>query len=239
MRSLDWWRAKVSCYTGFHLVSARAVRRLLCPHLGQKPENLLTRQVVLPSRPYVVLDRDGTLIVERHYLSNPDQVELLPGVSAGLRALLHAGFGLVIMTNQSGIGRGYFTEATLEQVHERMCQLLAMEGIGLKEIYFCPHIPEDRCRCRKPETGMVERAQQELGLDPVVSFVVGDNRPDIELGRRVGATTLLVQTGYGAQVVADPMVKPDFIVDDLIEAASVIQTIMVERKKGVVGETVG
>ena len=86
---------------------------------------------------------------------------------------------------------------------------------------------------------MVERAQQELCLDPAGSFVVGDNWPDIELGRRVGATTLLVQTGYGAQVAADLMVKPDFIIDNLIEAASVIQKIMVQQKMGALGETVG
>ena len=166
--------------------------------------------------------------MERHYLSNLDQVELLPGVGVGLRALLHAGFSLVVTTNQSGVGRGCFTEGTLEQVNERMCQLLAMEGVSLEGIYFCPHIPEERCRCRKPETGMVELAQRELGLDPAVSFVVGDNTPDIELGHRVGATTLLVQTGYGAQVAADLTVKPDFIVNDLVEAASVILNIMVQ-----------
>ena len=180
-------------------------------------------------RPFVVLDRDGTVIVERNYLSDPDQVELIPGAGSSLLALSRLGLGLLIATNQSGIGRGYFDQARLEQVHQRLNTLLAAEGVQLDAIYFCPHLPEDSCSCRKPETGMMERAAGQIGLDPSVSFVVGDNQTDIDLGRRMGATTLLVRTGYGARVEATA--QSDYVVDDITDAASVIQH-LVERKQG-------
>lgn len=180
-------------------------------------------------RPFVVLDRDGTVIVERNYLSDPDQVELIPGAGPSLLALSRLGLGLLIATNQSGIGRGYFDQARLEQVHQRLNTLLAAEGVQLDAIYFCPHLPEDSCSCRKPETGMMERAAGQIGLDPSVSFVVGDNQTDIDLGRRMGATTLLVRTGYGARVEATA--QSDYVVDDITDAASVIQH-LVERKEG-------
>lgn len=175
---------------------------------------------------FVVLDRDGTIIVERHYLSDPNQVELIPRVGSSLRALVQSGLGLCIATNQSGIGRGYFDQSRLDQIHERLRVLLAAEGVYLEGIFVCPHVPEARCHCRKPETGMLERAAFEIGLDPSSSFVVGDNRVDVELGRRVGATTLLVKTGYGAQVAADPMLRPDYVVEDIGEAAATIQRIV-------------
>ena len=180
-------------------------------------------------RAFVVLDRDGTIIVERHYLSAPDQVELIPGVGPSLLAMSRLGLGLLIVTNQSGIGRGYFDQARLEQVHNRLRSLLKAKGVQLDAIYFCPHLPEDSCSCRKPETGMMERAVGQIGLDPSVSYVVGDNQADIELGRRMGATTLLVRTGYGAQTEATA--QSDYVVDDITGAASIIQQ-LVERKQG-------
>ncbi|MCH7706297.1 MAG: HAD family hydrolase, partial [Chloroflexi bacterium] len=174
---------------------------------------------------------DGTVIAGRNYLSSPDQVELIPGAAASLRALSQLGLGLIIATNQSGIGRGYFDQPTLAQIHERLCSLLETEGVRLDGIYFCPHTPEEVCHCRKPEVGMLEEAASQVGLDPTASFVVGDNWSDIELGSRVGATTLLVRTGYGRQVEADQSVKPDYVVDDITQAASVIKQ-LVEHKQG-------
>ena len=182
-------------------------------------------------RPFVVLDRDGTVITWHNYLSNPDQVELIPGAAASLRALSQLGLGLIITTNQSGIGRGYFDQFTLGQVHERLCSLLETEEVRLDGIYFCPHTPEEVCHCRKPEIGMLEEAASQVGLDPASSFVVGDNWSDIELGSRVGATTLLVRTGYGRQVEADPELKPDYVVNDITQAASVIELLM-KHKQG-------
>ena len=190
----------------------------------------------LPKRPFVVLDRDGTIIVERHYLSDPEQVELIPGVGSGLRRLSQMGLGLIVVTNQSGIGRGYFDQARLNQIHERMNALLAAEGVRLDGIYFCPHSPEEACHCRKPETGMVERAAEEVGLDPTASFVVGDNWADMELGRRIGATTLLVRTGYGAQVEPDLKVTPHCVVDDLAAAALAIQRLVAQGRRATANE---
>ena len=177
-------------------------------------------------RHFVVLDRDGTVIVERHYLSDPDDVELLPGAAEGLRQLREMGLGLVVITNQSAIGRGFFDEGRLEQVHQRLRELLAAECVQLDGIYFCPHLPDDNCGCRKPRTGLIECAATELGFDPRAAFVIGDKPCDVELGQRVGATTFLVRTGYGAQVEAEGVVVADYVVDGLDEVAQVIQDML-------------
>ena len=182
-------------------------------------------------RRFVVLDRDGTIIVERHYLSDPEGVELLPRVTSGLQQLSAMGLGLIVVTNQSGVGRGLFDTARLALIHQRLCALLAAEGIHLDGIYFCPHAPEDACGCRKPMTGVLERAAQELDFDPGSTFVIGDKPCDIELGQRVGATTFLVRTGYGAAVAADATVRPDYVVDGVWEAAQMIERLLVEDER--------
>jgi D-glycero-D-manno-heptose 1,7-bisphosphate phosphatase len=176
---------------------------------------------------FVVLDRDGTIIVEHHYLSDPCQVELISGVANGLRELSRLGLGLVVITNQSGVGRGFFNKVHVGLVHERMCQLLEAEGLHLDGIYFCPHKPEDDCPCRKPRPGLVEKAERDLGFDPQTAFVIGDKPCDIELGRQIGATTFLVRTGYGAQVAQERIITPDYIVDDIQEAAEIIKYLLV------------
>ena len=172
--------------------------------------------------PVVVLDRDGTLNVEVHYLSHPDQVELLPGVVDGLRALRSAGCRLVVVTNQSGIGRGYFDEARLTAIHDRLRGLLAEHDVVLDAIYHCPHRPDEGCSCRKPGPLLVERAGADLGFDPARVFVVGDKPCDIDLGRGLGARTILVRTGYGASHEAAGDAAADFVVDDLPGAARLI-----------------
>ncbi len=175
------------------------------------------------TRRFVLLDRDGTVIVERHYLCDPDQVALLPNAIQGLRQMQQMGLGLAIVTNQSGIGRGFFDRQRLTQIHDRLQQLLQVEGIQLDGIYYCPHVPDDRCSCRKPQPGLIHQAVQEFGLCPADSFVIGDKTCDIELGQRVGATTLLVKTGYGAALAAAGSVTPNYVVADLAAAAQVIQ----------------
>lgn len=177
-------------------------------------------------RRFGVLDRDGTVIVERHYLSDPCQVELIPGAAPALRQLSKMGLGLVIITNQSPIGRRLFSEERLELIHHRLLELLEAEGVHLDGIFYCPHLPEEDCRCRKPQPGLVELAAEELDFDSQASFMIGDKACDIELGRRVGATTLLVRTGYGAQVAAAAVVTADYVVDDLFDAAQVIQRLL-------------
>lgn len=174
-------------------------------------------------RRFVLLDRDGTLIAERHYLSDPRHVELIEGAASGLRRLREMGCGLLLITNQSAIGRGLIDEDRLTLIHQRLIGLLAAEGVCLDGIYFCPHLPEAECRCRKPMTGLVELAANEMNFDPRNCFVIGDKACDIEMGGRVGATTFLVRTGYGTQTAASGGVVADFVVDDLWEAALTIE----------------
>jgi D-sedoheptulose 7-phosphate isomerase len=189
-------------------------------------------------RRFVVLDRDGTLIVERHYLADPALVELYPGTAAGLRHLRELGLGLLVITNQSAIGRGMLDEARLEAIHGRLRELLAREGVRLDGIYHCPHVPEAGCACRKPLPGLLDRAARDLGFDPRAAFVIGDKRCDLDLGRAVGATALLVRTGYGAETARELAgdtgdAAPNPIVDDLREAARVIERLLAgERASG-------
>ena len=173
-------------------------------------------------RRFVLLDRDGTVIVERNYLADAALVELLPGAAEGLRRLAAIGLGLVVVTNQSGIGRGYFDWATLDAIHARMQALLGAEGVRLDGIYVCPHTPNDSCECRKPRRGLVDQAAARLGFDPAESVVIGDKESDIALGSRIGARTILLRTGYGAETEASGASSPDYVVDGLADAARVI-----------------
>jgi heptosyltransferase-2 len=172
-------------------------------------------------RPVVFLDRDGTLNRDIGYLCDPDQLELLPGVGAALRALREAGSRTVIVTNQSGIARGALTEARLELVHQQLRRLLEAEGASVEAIFYCPHHPDDRCRCRKPETELIERARAQLALKSAPSYVVGDKLADVQLAHRIGATSVLVRTGHGEQVLnhwPDGEQPPDHVADDLLAA---------------------
>jgi len=187
-------------------------------------------------RGVVALDRDGTLNVERHYLADPALVELIDGAAEGLRHLRELGLELLVITNQSGVGRGYFTEQTLASIHDRLRECLEAEGVELSGIYVCPHVPADGCPCRKPGTALLERAARERSFDPREAFVIGDKASDVEMGRRAGCTSFLVRTGYGAGVAASGEVDADFIVDDLREAARVLEGLL--SSGGAVG-TVG
>jgi D-glycero-D-manno-heptose 1,7-bisphosphate phosphatase len=180
----------------------------------------------MPRRRFVILDRDGTINVDRHFLADPAGFELIGGAAEGLRRLAKLGLGLVVATNQSGIGRGYFAGDDLEAIHGEMAHQLAELGVRLDGVYTCPHRPEDECDCRKPRTGLMERAAAELSFDPSEAFVVGDRPRDIEMGRAVGATTLLVRTGHGARFEREGRIDPDYVVDDLREAAEVIARLL-------------
>lgn len=142
----------------------------------------------------VFLDRDGTLIADRHYLSDPDGVELLPGAGAAVRRLNDAGYAAVLVTNQSGIGRGWYGEAEYRAVHGRLLELLAAEGARLDGAYFCPLAPDadDPAAMRKPGAGMFRDAARELGLDPGASWFVGDRLRDILPARELGGRAILV-----------------------------------------------
>ena len=175
------------------------------------------------SRKFVILDRDGTLVEERHHLTDPSQLSLIRGVGEALVKLVQLGLGLVVVTNQSPVGRGMLTLEKLELIHTRLRILLSEFDISLNGIYACPHTPEDDCNCRKPRTGLVDRAVSDLCFDPAAAFLVGDNISDIELGRRVGATTFLVRTGHGGDVEPTVGARADYVVNDLPAAASIIE----------------
>ena len=171
-------------------------------------------------RRFVLIDRDGTLNVEKEYLSDPDQLELIPGVGPALRRLQESGFGICVVTNQSGIARGYFDLDRLGQIHDRLKTILTAEGVTLDGIYICPHGPKDECTCRKPLPGMIQAAMAEHGFDPTLATVIGDKEADIGMGKAMGATTFLVRTGYGRDYEAHT--AANHVVDDLPAAVEII-----------------
>lgn len=175
-------------------------------------------------RPFVIFDRDGTLIEEKHYLADPAQVELLPCAAEAIQHVSSCGYAVIIVTNQSGVGRGYFTLDDVSRVNARMLELLGPAAECIEKIYVCPHGPDDNCPCRKPRTGLIDAAARELSLDPARSIVVGDKAADIELARNARARAVLVTTGYGAEALKAGA-TPDFAAADLNQAADWIATL--------------
>lgn len=167
-------------------------------------------------RPAVFLDRDGTIIEDLGYLSDPADVRLLPGVGAALRLLAEGGFLLVIVTNQSGVGRGMFDRASVDRVNARLAETLRREGVALDGVYVCPHGPEDDCACRKPAPGLMLEAARALGIDLEASYMVGDKASDAEAGRRAGCRGILTKRARrdAGACTADACVR------DLAEAAA-------------------
>ncbi len=179
----------------------------------------------------LVLDRDGTLIEEKHYLSNPEDVVLLPGVVEGLKAFREQGWGLVIVTNQSGIGRGYYTTEDFDAVQARLMSLLAEASVTIDGSWHCPHTPDDQCACRKPSTGMLDAACAQFQMRVSDCLVVGDKECDIALGALAGGCTALVRTGYGKTTEERRACEPDLIVDDLAALARwVLQPVVLTPK---------
>ena len=150
-------------------------------------------------RRVALIDRDGTIIVDRVYLADPEGIEFTPGAIEGLQLLRDAGFTLVLVTNQSGIARGYFDVARLEQIHARLRSMLAAEGLRLEAIYICPHGPDDGCDCRKPAPGMVKMAMRDLGFGPDQAVLIGDSDADMGAAAASGVAGLRVTIGgeYG------------------------------------------
>ena len=179
----------------------------------------------------IFLDRDGTLNVDVGYLHRLEDLELFPWTADALRLLKRAGFTLVVVTNQSGIAQGLISPGFVETCHEEMRRRLRPAGADLDALYYCNHHPRGSvaelaidCRCRKPMPGMVEDAARDLGLDPTRSWVVGDKWLDVNLGHAVGARSILVRTGWGADQERRREVgqRVDAICDNLIHATSVI-----------------
>jgi len=197
-----------------------------------------------PRRPAVFFDRDGTLNEEVEFLSAPDQLRLIAGAGRAVRAVNECGFLAFVISNQSGIARGLFTESDLIPIHAKFQQELGTCGARIDRIYYCPHhptagIPPYRvdCDCRKPRPGMLYRAAKDLGADLSRSYVIGDRIVDVLAGRNAGARGILVLTGYGANAVEECReqgVVPDYIAPSVGEAVDFI----LNEGKGVPTENV-
>ncbi|MFI4890034.1 MAG: D-glycero-alpha-D-manno-heptose-1,7-bisphosphate 7-phosphatase [Steroidobacterales bacterium] len=166
-----------------------------------------------------LLDRDGTIVVDKVYLDNAAGIEFLPGAAEGLRLLYTQGYRLVVITNQSGVGRGRFALDRVHEMNARLAEMVEEAGARLDGIYFCPHAPEDHCTCRKPAPGLILQAASELDFDPKEAVVIGDKDSDIECGRRVGATTVLISADLKA---SRSRIKADVVAADLVGAASAV-----------------
>lgn len=165
--------------------------------------------------PLIYLDRDGTLIEERDYLGDPKQVKLLPRAVAGLKSLDRAGLKWVIISNQSGVGRGLLKRRAVERVNRHFIELLRQRGVRVRGYYWCPHSPADHCPCRKPALGLVKKAARALKHTWRDGISVGDRKSDVELGQRTGGKGILVLTGYGRENRRKGLVgKPDFVAKD-------------------------
>jgi D-glycero-D-manno-heptose 1,7-bisphosphate phosphatase len=170
----------------------------------------------------VFLDRDGTLIAEKNYLHRPEDVEIFPGAGPALKKLSTAGYKLLVVTNQSGIGRGYFTLADAEKVNQHLCRQFARDGVHFEKIYIAPEAPDQPSRARKPSPQFLFDARDEFGLNLAESFMVGDKLIDLECGWNAGIKkSILVRTGYGAELAGEPdgKLKDAVIVDGLPGAA--------------------
>jgi D-glycero-D-manno-heptose 1,7-bisphosphate phosphatase len=173
----------------------------------------------------VFLDRDGTLIEDKDYLSRPEEVVIYPGAPQALRRLMDAGFQLVIVTNQSGVGRGYFTLADVENVHRYLINKLERDGVRFEKIYVATEAPEQASRGRKPSPQFLFDARDELGLDLAQSYIIGDKLLDLACGWNAGVKrAILVRTGYGAKVESQKTAElaRAVVVDDLVAAAKFI-----------------
>lgn len=180
-------------------------------------------------RPAVFLDRDGTLLEEAGYLDRLERLVFFPYAIDAVRQLNRGGFAAVIMTNQSGVGRGMYGEAFVKQAHDVIGQAMAAGGARIDGFYYCPHHPAAEveryrraCDCRKPGTGMIRQAVADLDLDLARSFSVGDKWSDVEAGAAAGARGILVRTGYGrsSELAPRPGLEPATIADNVIAAAA-------------------
>ncbi len=178
----------------------------------------------------VFLDRDGTVNVEVGYLRDLADLRLIDGAGAAIRRLNEAGLKVVLVTNQSGVARGYFPESMVHEAHERLERMLQEEGAQIDAVYYCPHHPTAgnssytiACDCRKPGTGLIDRATRDLDIDVKKSYVVGDKWSDVELGQRAGARSILVQSGFAPDETGNirpaHVSDPDFIARTILEAA--------------------
>jgi D,D-heptose 1,7-bisphosphate phosphatase len=170
----------------------------------------------VPGTKAVFLDRDGTIIVEREYLKRPEDVSVFPGAANALRRLMDAGFLLVMVSNQSGVGRGYFTAADVEAVNARLFEILAADGVKFTKSYYAPEAPDQPSRGRKPSPAFLFDARDEFAIGLAKSYMVGDKDIDLQCGWNAGVKkSILVRTGYGKKMEAARKVGTAVVVDDI------------------------
>ena len=167
----------------------------------------------------VFIDRDDTLCKDVGYCSRPEDLELFPGAGEGIKLINDNGFKVVVITNQSGIARGYFNEETLKRIHEKMKNDLAVYGAHVDAIYYCPHHPDDGCECRKPAPKMGLQAIQDMDINPSKSFVIGDRLMDILFARNLGCRAILISNPKGLEELQKAGVCADYVASNLEEAA--------------------
>lgn len=168
-----------------------------------------------PGQKTVFLDRDGTLIEEVNFLHRVEDLRFFDYTNEAVRILKEAGFLVIIVTNQSGIGREIYTEGQMSEIHEAIQQGLTHR---LDAFYFCPHLPDEGCECRKPGLGMIRQAARDFTIDLGRSWMVGDKRLDVELGIHAGIRTVMVRTGYGSTHETALKRRPELIAENLLAA---------------------
>ena len=188
--------------------------------------------LVAKKKPAVFLDRDGTIIELKSYLRSLDEIKLLPQAAKGLKILQDAGYLLIVITNQSGVARGYFSEEFVQEANIKISELFAAQDVSIDAFYYCPHHPDygndkyrQDCDCRKPEIGMIKKAAFDFSIDLSSSWVIGDNVPDVRMAINANIKSVLVKTGYGQEVLANypkDLKVPDIVTNDIYDAAKLI-----------------
>ena len=176
-------------------------------------------------KPAAFIDRDGTLIEEVNFLSSVDDLRIFPFTAEAVRLLKENGFRVVVVTNQSGIGRNIYDEAAMRSIHDEMQRQL---GNAIDAFYFCPHLPDVGCECRKPNFGMLRTATRDLGIEMENSWMIGDKLIDVETGFKAGIRSAMVRTGYGEKHELELVRPPDIVADNLL---LVVEQILQHRSR--------
>ena len=204
------------------LSTTAMIEKILATHDKRIEINGENTASIPPPHPTVFVDRDGTINKEVEYLHEEERFELLPQALEGLKRFQSMNYRIVVVTTQAGIGLGYFSKEDFYRVNRKMLRLFDQAGIVVDKIYFCPHSKRERCSCRKPEIGLIRRAEREIPADLSQSVMIGDKKADILAGKRAGLKTILVRTGHGGRD-KEYEVEPDLVADDLLEAARYLE----------------
>jgi len=188
----------------------------------------------------ILVDRDGTLITEKNFLSDIEQVEIVPGAPEALKIFKDLHFKVIVVSNQSGVARGYFSEEKVREINKYIQEVFRKYGVIIDDFYFCPHHPQGtlpqyrkECNCRKPKPGLALKAARQHNLDLKKSVVIGDKISDIQFGKNIGAKTILVKTGYGEETLrtlanSPSLPTPDYVATNILDAAHFIQNYLIQ-----------